>query len=50
MSKLPAPYESQKVIMSLINPKSVTIHQLYGVFEVETKNWIEGILSKIMRD
>ncbi len=50
MCRLHPPFQNQKVIANFINPKSVTIHQLYGIFEVETKNWIEGILSKIMRD
>ena len=36
--------------LNKINPKSITINQLYGIFEVDTKNWIEGILPKIMRE
>jgi len=40
----------KKVVYNRINPKSISITQLYGEFEAETKNWIEGIMSKVIRD
>ena len=28
----------------------MTIHQLYGIFDMDTKCWTEGVLPKIMRE
>ena len=36
--------------MSKMNPKSILINQLYGEFDVETKNWTDGVLPKVMRE
>lgn len=32
-----------------INPKSITVNELYGVMEMTTREWKDGILSKIFR-
>jgi dynein heavy chain len=39
-----------KLLIEKINPNSVTILQLYGFFDAETKNWSDGILPKVMRE
>ena len=39
-----------KVFDIKLNPKSVNIFQLYGIFDAETKCWIEGVFPKILRD
>jgi hypothetical protein len=41
---------SKKIIDCKINPKSVNIYQLYGIFDAETKCWIDGVFPRIMRD
>jgi dynein heavy chain len=33
-----------------INPKSITTHELYGSISLATREWRDGLLSKIMRD
>ncbi|EGR32288.1 hypothetical protein IMG5_089580 [Ichthyophthirius multifiliis] len=33
-----------------INPKSITIDQLYGKFDPDTKTWSDGVISIIMRN
>ena len=40
----------KKVKFSIINPKSVPINQLYGIFDSESKTWQNGIMSQIMRE
>ncbi len=32
-----------------INPKSVTLGELYGEFDLSTNEWSDGILSSVMR-
>eukprot|EP00919_Chromeraceae_sp_WS-2016_P072391 GHVR01171232.1.p1 GENE.GHVR01171232.1~~GHVR01171232.1.p1 ORF type:complete len:2780 (-),score=639.98 GHVR01171232.1:32-7840(-) len=33
----------------VINPKSVTVNELYGVLDPTTRDWTDGLLSKIFR-
>ncbi|KAF4659064.1 Dynein heavy chain 10, axonemal [Perkinsus olseni] len=33
-----------------INPKMVTVNELYGVLDPATRDWTDGLLSKIFRD
>lgn len=41
------PYEAVRV--SLLNPKSVTMDELYGSYNQATREWKDGILSDLMR-
>jgi dynein heavy chain len=33
-----------------INPKMITTHELYGVLDPDTRDWTDGLLSKIFKD
>lgn len=46
-AEVEGPYESVKV--SLLNPKSVTMEELYGSYNQATREWKDGILSDLMR-
>ena len=39
----------QKVQEYPINPKAVTLVELYGAFDLSTNEWTDGILSSVMR-
>jgi dynein heavy chain len=39
-----------KVIYSVLNPKSITMGELYGEFNDITQEWKDGLASSIMRD
>jgi dynein heavy chain len=32
-----------------INPKSITVNELYGVMDMQTREWKDGLLSKTFR-
>ena len=42
--------DENEVIMQRINPKSVSLTQLYGVMDNATGEWSYGILSLIFRN
>lgn len=46
-AEVAGPYEQVKV--SLLNPKSVTMEELYGSYNQATREWKDGILSDLMR-
>jgi dynein heavy chain len=32
-----------------MNPKSITVNELYGVMDIVTREWKDGLLSKIFK-
>lgn len=40
----------QKVNLSCLNPKSITMGELYGQENPDTKEWTDGLASKILRE
>ena len=42
--------ESEKAVMfEIINPKCLTLAQLYGHFDDVSRDWIDGVVSQIFR-
>jgi dynein heavy chain len=39
----------EKVHNWILNPKSITMNELYGAYDLATMEWTDGILSSIMR-
>lgn len=46
--EVPSPYY-QKVHMTVMNPKAVTIGELYGEVNPATNEWHDGLLGVIIR-
>ena len=42
--------ENVVVKMSVLNPKAQPLHELYGFMDPVTRDWTDGILSKIFRE
>lgn len=36
--------------IKVINPKAITINELYGVLDPESRDWTDGLLSKTFRE
>ena len=43
------PVKFQAVEVNILNPKSITIDELFGVCDLATREWTDGVLSNIMR-
>lgn len=49
-SKVQGSEQSEKVKVNTINPKSITIDQLYGGFDKISHDWSDGVLAKVIKD
>jgi dynein heavy chain len=43
-------YDQNKTKVVPLNPKAITTEELYGCINLATREWKDGLLSKIMRD
>jgi dynein heavy chain len=42
--------EGQPTVIYTINPKMITLNELYGVLDPDSRDWTDGLLSKIFKD
>jgi len=40
---------SENTVIHVLNPKAITVNELYGVLDPQTREWKDGLLSKIFR-
>ena len=45
-----APREMQVVKMEVLNPKAISMGELYGYVDLNTQEWTDGLASKVMRN
>jgi len=43
-------YEGATTLTFTINPKMITLNELYGVLDPDTRDWTDGLLSKIFKE
>jgi len=39
-----------KTVKKIINPKMITLPELYGVLDPDTRDWTDGLLSKTFKE
>ena len=39
----------RKTALSVLNPKAISVAELYGVLDKDTRDWTDGLLSSIFR-
>lgn len=44
------PRVSRNVLTYLMNPKALSLNELYGAYDLNTRQWSEGILSSVIRE
>lgn len=50
LAKSLAVYRKRPTIIDTINPKMVTNTELYGILDPESRDWTDGLLSKIFKE
>eukprot|EP00951_Prasinocladus_malaysianus_P017874 scaffold141645_cov42-Prasinocladus_malaysianus.AAC.1 len=40
----------KKTTLNIVNPKAITVAELYGVLDPDTRDWTDGLLSNIFRE
>lgn len=40
----------QNILVSTLNPKSISMEELYGEFDPLTQSWTDGLASTIIRE
>lgn len=39
----------RKTTLSVLNPKAISVSELYGVLDKDTRDWTDGLLSSMFR-